>query len=477
VSIEDGPLAALAWNASPGTTDVTAEVAAFRFPRPAAQDASGHLDEALEPGAARQLKLPRGWKRVRLALSAGAVAALSQDGEVTSVHWAETGPVTETIESDSDRLTLFPPREGSGRYALEVFPLEAAARTPALAPGGSFEARPSRSSMLRIAVASAAEPSRVHVRGATGEALLVSAEGEVRRGGDLDVPPSGGTLLLPHGTGIVVALREPAAVVGGGERPVGVKPPASLALRGAAQTLRTESDAPALLHVRAPGPALTSVRRGDEPAVVELHPEAVRLDAYLPGGPAEVTIRAIGGETLHGVAEVTTTAVVPIGEGLGPEVLLGPGQSRLFSFTVAHAGAIGLGVRADADRIEMTLLSSTGQPLGRGSMQMPTLEPGAYMVALSAPPDAAPVRARPAVVGLVPPETGPPDDVVRQYGEASGEEAGSTFSARHVEAEPEAQAEGVEGEGDEQPLAEPSEEESEPPPPEPPGASAEGGLS
>jgi len=481
VSIEDGPLAALAWNATPGPTEITADLEAVRFPRPAAEDAASHMDETLDAGAARLLKLPRGFKRVRLALSAAVVAALSLDSQVTSVHWAETGSVTETVETDADRLTLFPPREGSGRYALEVFPLEAAARTEPLTPGASFETRPSWSSTLRLAVTAAKEPSRVHVRGASGEALLVSTDGEVRRGSDLDVPTAGGTLLLPHVSGLVVAMREPpAVVVAGAERPVTVKAPASVVLRGPAQTLRAESDTPALLHVRAPGPALTSVRRGDEPAEIELHPEGVRLDAYLPGGPAEVTIRAIAGATLHGAAEVTTTPVVPIGEGLGPEVLLGPGQSRLFSFTVAHAGAVGLGVRADADRVEMALLSSAGQPLGRGSMQMPSLEPGAYLLALSAPADAAPVRARPAVVGLVPPETGPPEDVVRQYVEASGEEeAGLSFTARHVGPAPEAETGAVEGEaGEEASPDEPTEEESEPPTPEPPDASStEGGLS
>jgi hypothetical protein len=87
------------------------------------------------------------------------------------------------------------------------------------------------------------------------------------------------------------------------------------------------------------------------------------------------------------------------------------------------------------------------------------------------------VRARPAVVGLVPPETGPPDDVVRHYIKAIGGESGLSFSARHAEAEPEAEAEAVEGEGEEQPLEEPTEDASEPPPPEPPDASAEGGLS
>jgi hypothetical protein len=483
VAIDDGPLAVLAWNATPGPGDITADVEAFRFRRTPEEDAAGHREGTLETGVARVLKMDGGWKRVHLALTTGVAAALSRKGDVTSVHWAEAGPVAETVETDADRLTLFPPREGSGRYALEVFALETGGRTPPLARGGAYEAQPSRSATQRLAVAKDAEPSRIHVRGASGDAVFVSEEGEVRRGTDLDVPPSGGTLVLPHGAGLVVAVREPRAdAVETAERPLRVKPPASVPLRGPAQTLRVDPDAPALLHVRAPGPAVTTVRRAGEGAVVELHPEGVLLDAYVPGTPAEVTIRAVAGGTLHGFAEVTTTPVVPIGEGLGPEVLLGPGEARLFSFTVAHAGPIGVGVRADADRVDVTLLSGSGRPLGHGSMQMPTLEAGAYLLALSSPADAAPVRARPAVVGLVPPDTGPPEDVVRQYVQAPEEEAGTSFTARPAEALPPPDTEGVEGEGESYPPEEPTqedaptEEETEPPPPETEGAAAEGDL-
>ncbi len=472
----DDPLAALVWDASPSPGEIAADVEALRFPRASLQDASERLDGELETGAVQALKLPHGLKRVRIALSAGAVAALSRDDEVESVHWAEAGPLAQTIETEADRLTLFPPREGPGRYSLEVFRLDADERTAAFAAGGSYETQPAQSGTLRIALAPTAEPSRLVVRGASAEPLVVSSEGEVRRGSDLDVPPSGGTLLLPHGAGLVVAMREPLASMANGGKPIEVKPPTSLVLRGTTQKLRVEARTPALLHLRASGPALTTVQRKGEPAVVELHREGVRLDAYV-SGDADVTIRALAGGTLHGPAELTTTPVVPIGEGLGPEVLLGPGQARLFSFTVAHAGPVGLGVRAEADQVEAVLLSSTGRPLGRGAMQMPALEPGRYLLSLAAPADATPVRARPAVVGLVPPDTGPPAEELRQYVGANEEETGVSFSARPAEAAPpEVEAEPAE-EGLGETTEEPAPEETEEPPSEETDASAEGGLS
>ena len=46
---------------------------------------------------------------------------------------------------------------------------------------------------------------------------------------------------------------------------------------------------------------------------------------------------------------------------------------------------------------------------------MLNLKPGTYLLALRAPAQGMPVRARPAVVGIVPPGKGPPEEVIRKY--------------------------------------------------------------
>ena len=53
---------------------------------------------------------------------------------------------------------------------------------------------------------------------------------------------------------------------------------------------------------------------------------------------------------------------------------------------------------------------------------MPELAPGDYLLALSSPAGGPPVKARPALAGLVLPDTGPPDDVIRQYLQKAGAE-------------------------------------------------------
>ncbi len=104
-----------------------------------------------------------------------------------------------------------------------------------------------------------------------------------------------------------------------------------------------------------------------------------------------------------------------IGEGLGPEVLLTAGDSRLFRFVLAETRRIGIGVNAAADRVEATVLDATGEPVGVGVVQLLELGAGTWFLALRQAADAPPVRARPVLAGIDPPDPGPPDDVVREY--------------------------------------------------------------
>ncbi|HUJ25457.1 MAG TPA: hypothetical protein VLW85_05530, partial [Myxococcales bacterium] len=192
-------------------------------------------------------------------------------------------------------------------------------------------------------------------------------------------------------------------------------PPAVVPLNSVVQTLRFNPTQPALLHVRTATPVVTLLKRGDGIPNVAVHASGTVLDAYLADEPTLLGLRAIGGGILFGTAEVTTSPVTPIGEGLGPEVLLAAGASQLFSFTVPQEGPVGIGVHANPDVVECTLLDSGGTRLGSGVVQMPTLKPGTYLLELHAPVDAGPVVARPAVAGIELPSTGPPAEVVQGY--------------------------------------------------------------
>jgi hypothetical protein len=92
----------------------------------------------------------------------------------------------------------------------------------------------------------------------------------------------------------------------------------------------------------------------------------------------------------------------------------------VFGFSVTAAGPVGLGVRADPDRVAVRLLDEHGQTLQRGVAMLRSLTPGRYLLEASVPPDAPTTLARPAVLGIVPHPNPPPPEVIRSLLLAAG---------------------------------------------------------
>jgi hypothetical protein len=92
----------------------------------------------------------------------------------------------------------------------------------------------------------------------------------------------------------------------------------------------------------------------------------------------------------------------------------------VFAFSLAKAATIGVGVRADPDRVAVRLLDASGAVKGEGVAQLRALPAGQYLIEAQVPPDAPASIIRPAVVGITPRGSGPPPDVVQHYLELVG---------------------------------------------------------
>ncbi len=421
-------------------------VAQLRFPVPAVEKAGwGVLDGKLEGIAARQLTLPAGARKLRVSLGEGTVAVLSRGDTVVGTLWQGGAPFEERLEDDAaDRLTLLHIRAGADPFSVELLPRAEGEDLLALPAGAPFERALDRAGTLRITLpaspsGAAVQSTTFHVRGAGAQAVLLGRDGSVARGADVPVG-RGGVLLIQHGPGLLLAWlgaagEETAALwpaADRGTKPVKVEPPASVPLSGRFADLSIAGSGPRVLHLRTAEPVATLLHRADGSAdEVEVHRESGRLDAFLPPGDARLGLRSLAGAQLSGVAEITLTPVTAIREGLGPEVLLPAGGSRWFSFHVDRQGPVGVGAHADSDVVEIELYDRGGRRLeaaGSGSakggvVRMSDLAPGDYLLALRSPAGAAPVKARPAVAGLVLPDTGPPEDIIRQYLQEAGAEA------------------------------------------------------
>ena len=431
-----GGRAARVWAAGPESEGLEVRLSQLAFAAPSREKAGwGPLSGSLSGITARAFDLPAGWKRVRLALPEGIVAALGNNDEIVSLHWAGER-FEETVDSTASRLTLLHTRESEDHFSAEALPVEASAATAPLAPGTPFERAMDRAGWVRLSVPAAAggRPLALHVRGASGEPIFISAAGMVSRGNDIDAGAGGGVLAAPHAQGVLLAWLDRLDAPGEGlwgDAKAGaardVKIPAVVPLEGTALSLRLSPPGPVMLHVRSATPAVTRLTRGNAPAEIDVHTEGCDLDVYLPGGPFEIGLRPLSGRTFWGSVELTATQVLPTSEGLGPEVLLPSGGTRGFSFEVTRHGPVGLGVRADADVVETTLWSADGKKLGTGIVQMPQLAPGTYVLAIHAPSGSRPVSARPAVAGIRPPSLDPPDEVIQSY--VAQPDEGSSFSA------------------------------------------------
>jgi hypothetical protein len=383
----------------------------------------GAWSGTLAAATARSVILPPGPKRIRLALGRSTVAVLADDTEVRSVHWGGGEPLAETVTTTASRLVVLHGGTGNEPFNVEILAPLKGGEGGDLSPDKPFESVEVARGVRRLAVADETSGAgTIHVRGGDGEATVIAANGQVERGRDLAVPAGGGTLLIPHGPGRLLAWREREGGLGqalwglvGELLATKVTGPSLLALSGTTEMLDVDFGRPAMLHVRTASPLAARLVRPDGAPRVEVYADGCSLDAYLPTGKAQLGLRALGGAELTGQLAVTDSPVDTIGEGLGPEVMLAPGETRAFSFRVDVGGPIGVGVRASSDVVACELLDAEGGVLGRGVVQMANLEPGTYLLALQAPADGAPVRVRPAVAGLAPPPTGPPEELVRCY--------------------------------------------------------------
>ena len=447
--------------------EATLEAVALPKPQPRTL-AAGITDVSLPGVSALSYTLPEGEKRLRIALSRDGVAVLAKGSEVEALVAADAEATAFTLDTTAPTLLFLQTAPGEGRFSVETLSAEATV----LGEGRPVELALAEAGQRSLTVA-ASGPTTLRVRGALEDTTFVGQDGTVRRGRDVSITGPG-TLLVRHRRGPVVAwveregesARKLWAPPGVMARTVG--PPAELRLEGPAQLVAVEAKEPTLLHVRSATPLVTVLARGDGGEEADVHAEVTTLDALLPRGHSELLLRPVLGQSLFGTAELQTTPLVPIGEGLGPEVLLPPGGSRGFSFQVERGGPVGLGVRASAEVVEATLLDATGRRLGTGVTQMPTLAPGEYHLVLHAPSEGPATRVRPAVAGLARPSIDPPIDVVRRYLEPDAA-ATPAFSSRYVEDLPEAGLGYEEGGDREEPAesfqeGEEVEEEEAPPP-------------
>ena len=378
----------------------------------------GH-DLSLNPSHGVELQLPEGQKLLQLTLSKGLATALD-DGKV---FWARSQNRQVTLSTDSSSILIQDLGGEGGAAAVVSLPSSTGLE---LEWGHPWERPMERAGSVVLTVPALHQPLDFKVLGAE-DAVWRGVDGVVDRGTSLRLGPSpGGHLTLKHGVGWLAARLAGTETGSGGEsqkdlgfvaevglaRPI--SPPARVELSGNSRW-QIETTEPVVLHLQSPGPVAAWVDNGSSRTQAGVFPRGMGIHLPTEPGVTELLVRGLGGQELSGFLEVRSSPVVEIGEGIGPEVLLKPGETRFYRFVVGESGTVGFGARAESGEVEGWLLDRSGTVLGQGAVQMAELEAGEYFFALSLGVDELPVRVRPAVVGLEGPGNGPPPEVIEDY--------------------------------------------------------------
>jgi hypothetical protein len=364
----------------------------------------------IPPHAALPLRLQPGTKRLDVSLAAGEalVAGWRQADAVTA--WAGDAALSRSLTGDWTEALVVNTTDTPAPAALTVITAPPLALAPAgmvrrfYGAAGSFELPLTATAGQRLLLAGDAS------------ALVQRPDGQVRGGGAiaLDGPAR---VVVTHGPGpLALWIEGPGVSPWPDAAPQPVTLPQRLTLTGDAMALRLSPSAPVLLRLAGTAPAIV-VAGSDAPA---LFGRGVALARYLPAGKTVLRLLSPQDGPLSGSLELSGTPVTEIGEGLGAPVAVPPGGAAVFGFHVTAAGPVGLGVRADPDRVTVRLLDEHGATLDHGVSMLRQLTPGTYLLEASVPPDAPTTLLRPAVLGIVPHPNPPPPEVIRGLLVAAG---------------------------------------------------------
>ena len=374
----------------------------------AEQDVDGTFHGVLPAGGALPLRLRAGDKTVELALAPGTAAVPDWRAGGGAV-WAGAGALTRAVSGAWTELVLLNPGPVAAPVAVSVSPGAA----PALVPGQVMRRFFGAAGSFEVAVRGGPE-ARLRLAGA-GTLVLVGADG-VAEGRDLALAGSGRAIVSHGGGAVALWVDAPGASPWPVVAPQPIEAPARVALAGEAMAFTLRAEAPVLLHVDTTAPVLLGVGE----AVPALFAAGAAVDFVLAAGETTLRVMPVQDGPLSGTLVVRAAPIVAVAEGLGAPTVVAPGGAAAFGFTMARGATIGVGVRAEPDRVRVQLLTASGAVVGEGVAQLATVPAGSYVLAVQVPADAPTTVVRPALVGITPRGSGPPADVVRNYLELAG---------------------------------------------------------
>jgi hypothetical protein len=393
---------------------VAVTVTRLAVPLPAASrlDAGRRMLTLAAP--ATRWVLPSGPSRLELLLPPAAWAVLLAGDRAVDLCPPSADLVRCALTARGGELLLYAP--GERRAQVDLVALPAAARPLALG-GAPIEAR-ARPGSLFVRAPAADDARALEISGARRCAVrlsdgtrLLGCAGTLpaRVSAEIQLEVDGPIRLVAH-----PADAGPAALFG---RPLSASAPAlqpgqAAALAGALVERSFTLREPQVVHLRADR-GVCALAEGPALVAVDGLGEGCAIDRVLPAGAHRLAIRAFADEPLSGVVRLSAEPVEELAEGIGPDRWLGPDETRVFRFTTASRGRVGIGLQQEAEVMRCTILDAAQKPLATGCQALLELEQGTYLLAVRAPAGPRPVRFRPVLVGLAGAKAAVPDEYLQ----------------------------------------------------------------
>jgi uncharacterized protein len=354
--------------------------------------------------AAVKLRLPAGTKRLDVSLAANEALVTGGQSLDSITVWAAEAPLSRALTGDWSEALLANPGDAPAPVALGV---TSVSQPLALGSGEAFRRFFGAGGSFELPLS--AKPGQNLMLAGDAAALVRFADGQVRQGQAISLDGAA-SAIVTHGTGpLALWIEGPDVSPWPAVAPRDVTVPLRLALEHEAMALRLSPGVSMLLRLASTAPVILTIAA--EPPV--LFGNGVTLARYLPAEETMVRLLSPQDGPLSGTLELSGSPVIDIGEGLGSPVAIAPGGAAVFGFTLRTPATIGLGVRADPDRVAARLLNERGETIASGVSMLRDLAPGRYLLEATVPADAPTTLVRPAVLGTVPPPNPPPVEVIR----------------------------------------------------------------
>lgn len=251
------------------------------------------------------------------------------------------------------------------------------------------------------------------------DATFVSQSGRIQRGRDL-ILDGAGDVALDYKPGLVAAWIERSGAAPWPQPTARTAElPSRVTLEGPAMRFAIKRDAPVMLTASSGAPALLSFSQNGRRETFAF-PAGVEFRHYMAAGDATLDIYAPHDGALSGALDIAAQNVIEAHEGVNDAIAVAPGASALFSFETKRESDIGIGVRAEPDRVSARLIDAAGKTLAEGVGQVAKLAPGRYFLEARVPADCSAATIRAAIVGLSPPPATPPEEVVADLLDKAG---------------------------------------------------------